>query len=184
MENNLVAKSQNTQRGRLLTGRVRIGLACAALCMVSAIAVGQVFEHREFQNPEQERRYREIISELRCLVCQNQNLADSNAPLAADLRDIVYDMLRKGKSEDEIHRFMVDRYGDFVLYRPPFTPKTVLLWAGPFVLLALGLLFLLRQIRKRSTAASGARTLDEAEREQLNAMLGSGSGALENRRED
>lgn len=151
--------------------------------MVSAMAFGQIFEHREFQSPEQERRYREIISELRCLVCQNQNLADSNAPLAADLREIVYDMIQNGKDDDEIHAFMVDRYGDFVLYKPLFEAKTVALWVGPFLLLAAGLWILLRQIRKRS-AAAGAVQLDDAEREKLSQMLGDGPDDPDHRRGD
>lgn len=164
--------------------RFRIVLLAVLFCAVSAGVIAQTFEQREFQSAEQERRYREIISELRCLVCQNQNLADSNAPLAADLRDIAYDMVRNGKSEEEIHAFMVNRYGDFVLYKPRFTPKTIALWAGPFALLALGLWFLLRQVRKRSAAMAAPAGLDETEREKLDAMLGESHDRPESRRDD
>jgi cytochrome c-type biogenesis protein CcmH len=95
-----------------------------------------------------ERRVANLAHELRCLVCQNQTLADSNAPLAVDLRNQIREQLKAGKSEREITDFMVQRYGDFVLYRPPFKASTVALWAGPFLLLALGAWLFYRRIRK------------------------------------
>src|SRR5881394_4407761 len=85
-----------------------------------------------------EKRVRELSTELRCLVCQNQTLADSNAPLALDLRNQIREQLKAGKTERDVVDFMVPRYGDFVLYRPPFKATTAALWTGPFVLLALG----------------------------------------------
>ena len=94
------------------------------------------------QNPELEKRVNALADELRCLVCQNQTLADSNAPLAVDLRNQIREQLAKGASERDVVDFMVARYGDFVLYRPPFKASTVALWAGPFVILILGLAFL------------------------------------------
>ncbi len=87
----------------------------------------------------QEARYQALIEELRCLVCQNQNIAESNAPLAEDLRLQVAEMINAGRSDAEIKDYLVARYGDFVLYRPPFKPNTWLLWGGPFLLLVLGL---------------------------------------------
>jgi cytochrome c-type biogenesis protein CcmH len=96
-------------------------------------------ETLNFANPQQEIRYREIIAELRCLVCQNQNLADSNADLAKDLRKKTHAMILAGQSDAQIIDFMVARYGDFVRYRPPFKPSTVLLWISPALLLLLGL---------------------------------------------
>lgn len=90
-----------------------------------------------------------LANELRCLVCQNQTIADSNAELAVDLRNQVREQLRQGKSEEDILAYMVQRYGDFVRYRPPFKFQTVLLWAGPFLLLAAGLLLLYRNLRRR-----------------------------------
>lgn len=86
---------------------------------------------------EQEARYRALITELRCLVCQNQTIAESNAPLAADLRDQVKAQIVAGKTDAEIHDYLTARYGDFVLYRPPFRERTWLLWVGPFALLLL-----------------------------------------------
>ena len=85
--------------------------------------------------PDQDARYHALIGELRCLVCQNQSIADSNAPLAADLREQVRAQITAGKSNAEVIEFVTARYGDFVLYRPPFKARTWLLWLGPFVLL-------------------------------------------------
>src|SRR5918999_4635432 len=91
------------------------------------------------QNPELEKRVNALADELRCLVCQNQTLADSNAPLAVDLRNQIREQLKAGKSERDVVAFMVERYGDFVLYRPPFKLRTALLWLGPFLILLLRL---------------------------------------------
>jgi cytochrome c-type biogenesis protein CcmH len=101
------------------------------------------------KDPKLEERVTALSSELRCLVCQNQTLADSNAPLAVDLRNTIREQLAKGASEKDVVDFMTARYGDFVLYRPPFKGTTLLLWTGPFVLLALGVFLFVRRIRKR-----------------------------------
>src|SRR5687768_15170114 len=90
------------------------------------------------QTPEMDKRVGALANELRCLVCQNQTLADSNAPLAVDLRNQIREQLAAGKSEQDVMDFMVARYGDFVLYRPPLKLTTVALWTGPFLFLALG----------------------------------------------
>ena len=121
------------------------------LVLAMSVATAKV-ELLEFQSAEAELRYKSLIAELRCLVCQNQNLADSNADLAADLRKITYDMIREGATDAEIVSFMVDRYGDFVLYRPPLKASTVLLWVGPFVLLAAGLVAAIAVMRRRRVA--------------------------------
>jgi len=94
----------------------------------------------QFANPEQQAVYETLTSELRCLVCQNQTIGDSNAELAADLRRQVYEMLQQGKSKQDILQFMTDRYGDFVLYNPPLKAKTGLLWLGPVAFLVMGLI--------------------------------------------
>src|SRR5438552_8793783 len=96
-----------------------------------------------------ERRVTNLAHELRCLVCQNQTIADSNAPLAVDLRNQIREQLAAGKSEREVDDFMVARYGDFVLYRPPLKASTVLLWAGPFAFLLIGFFVLARYLRRR-----------------------------------
>ena len=99
-------------------------------------------------DPALEERVTALANELRCLVCQNQTLADSNAPLAVDLRNQVREQLKSGASEREVRDWMVERYGDFVLYRPPFKATTLLLWTGPFVLLLIGLGLVLRIVRR------------------------------------
>ena len=105
------------------------------------------------QDPQLERRVTNLAHELRCLVCQNQTIADSNAPLAVDLRNQIREQLSAGKSEQQVVDFMVERYGDFVLYRPPFKATTILLWAGPFIFLIAGFYFLLRFLRRREVPA-------------------------------
>jgi cytochrome c-type biogenesis protein CcmH len=126
----------------------------AVLLMVLALPAYADEAAPAAQDPALEQRVMRLTSELRCLVCQNQSLADSHADLAIDLRNQVRSQMQAGKSDAEIREFMVARYGDFVLYRPPLKSTTALLWAGPFVLLAAGGLalgFYLRRRRKRLT---------------------------------
>lgn len=101
-------------------------------------------------NPDQEHTYNDLTHSLRCLVCQNQSIAESNAPLALDLREQVHNQLLDGKSSQEIKQFMVDRYGDFVLYRPPLTVATLLLWLGPALLFLLAAIWLVINIKKHN----------------------------------
>jgi len=123
----------------------------------------------EFDNAAQEQRYNTLIDELRCLVCQNQNLADSNADLAKDLRQKTYQMIKDGTPDDEIIGYMVDRYGDFVLYRPPVKLTTLFLWIGPFIILLIGLVSLVRVIRHRRGQALPVP--DRQQREQAQRLL-------------
>ena len=102
-----------------------------------------------FASQQQQERFNKLTEELRCLVCQNQNLSGSNAGLAKDLRKQTYEMLNQGKTPDQVVQYMVDRYGDFVLYRPRVKNDTLLLWFGPFVLLALVLWLVIRVMRKK-----------------------------------
>ena len=119
------------------------------------------------QDPALERRVTNLAHELRCLVCQNQTIAESNAPLAVDLRNQIREQLTRGKSEREVVDFMVARYGDFVLYRPPLKGTTLLLWAGPFVFLIAGFYFLLRFIRRRQVPAPRLSADDRARAAKL-----------------
>jgi cytochrome c-type biogenesis protein CcmH len=124
----------------------------AVLLMVLALPAYANEAAPAAQDPALEQRVIRLTSELRCLVCQNQSLADSHADLAIDLKNQVRSQMQAGKSDAEIREFMVARYGDFVLYRPPLKSTTALLWAGPFLLLAAGGLalgFYLRRRRKR-----------------------------------
>lgn len=111
-----------------------------------------------FANDEQEARFLHLTRELRCLVCQNQNLADSDAPLAHDLRKEVFRMLEAGNSDEQIKAFLVDRYGDFVLYRPPVKSNTLALWLFPAVLLGIGAVVVLLAVRRQNRQPAGPNT--------------------------
>ncbi len=119
-------------------------------------------------DPALEQRVMTLAAELRCLVCQNQTIADSSAPLAEDLRNQVREKMRQGASDSQIIDFMVERYGDFVLYRPPVKATTLLLWFGPLLLVAAGLLVLLRRLRRRPAPEP---ELNAAERERARRLL-------------
>ena len=103
-----------------------------------------------FNNKNLEQRYYSLIEEIRCLVCQNQSLADSDAPLAQDLRNEIYKMIHSKKSNNQITNYLVERYGDFVLYRPPLKKNTWFLWFGPFLFLAIAFFIVIFVIRNQS----------------------------------
>ena len=120
------------------------------LCGLPALAMAQTQEPPVFDNAEQEERYKELTTELRCVVCQNQNLADSDAQLAQDLRKEILGMLKDGQSDDQITGFLVDRYGDFVLYRPAIGGNTLALWLIPGILLGFGAIAVFFTVRNRN----------------------------------
>ncbi len=124
-----------------------------------------------FSDKDQEQRYQTLIEEIRCLVCQNQSLADSNAELAQDLRSEVYEMIVSGKQDDEIHQFLVERYGDFVLYRPPLKDNTLLLWFGPFLLLIIAVIITIIIIKKQSSNKTFKNDISEEEQKRLAEIL-------------
>lgn len=121
-------------------------------------------------NAEQEARYQKLTNELRCVVCQNQSVADSNAELAQDVRNLVRTQISQGQTNEQINDFLVERYGDFVLYNPPLTDKTYILWLGPFILMLFAFIILMFFIRRQTKAKSVALT--DAERDKLNQALG------------
>ncbi len=121
-------------------------------------------------DPVVEQRLIHIAEELRCLVCQNESLAGSQADLAKDLREEVRGLIKEGKTDNEVKDFLVSRYGDFVLYRPQIKPTTYLLWAGPFLLLIIGLFALIRYLKQRSKVVADA-PLSEAEKQRAEALL-------------
>lgn len=127
------------------------------------------------EDPVLEERVMKLSRELRCLVCQNETLADSRADLAEDLRNEIREQMRAGKTDQEIIQFLTARYGKFVLYRPPVDPTTYLLWFGPFVLLATGLWLLFRYVRQRGGAIAEA-PLSPEERRRADALLNGDSG--------
>jgi len=128
-------------------------------------------------NPQVEARLKHLAVELRCLVCQNQTLADSNAPLAEDLRREIREMIAKNMSDRDIIDFLVARYGDFVLYRPPLKPTTTLLWVGPFLLLIVGATALVIVLRKRQRKLADV-SLSEEERNRVAQLLAEGAKRL------
>ena len=140
--------------------RLQFSVCLMVLFLVFNVQAG--VEIQQFENIQQQQQYKKLIDELRCLVCQNQNLADSDAELAQDLRKKVATMIVDNKSEDEIIEYMVVRYGDFVLYRPPFKLQTLLLWLGPFLILIIGVIVLVGFIRKQQL-----KPVDEVANEQI-----------------
>ncbi len=123
-------------------------MSLASMAAFAQLQVDQ--EPLVFASIEQQERFNRLTEELRCLVCQNQNLADSDAPLAHDLRDEIFKMMQGGQSNEEIKSFLIERYGDFVLYRPPLQGNTLVLWLAPAVLLLAGAVVVGFSVRKRN----------------------------------
>jgi cytochrome c-type biogenesis protein CcmH len=139
----------------------------ALLCLALSLSVAHAKEAAPaVADPVLEARMLTITAELRCLVCQNQTIADSHAELAIDLREQVREMLQKGMTDQQITDYMTERYGDFVLYRPPFKRTTMLLWIGPGALLVLGLLGLVLMLRRRSRMPEDRFDAEEPEANQ------------------
>ncbi|MEL7450204.1 MAG: cytochrome c-type biogenesis protein [Pseudomonadota bacterium] len=135
-----------------MTGALRTTLALVLLT-VGSLTVELAFaidSAPAFGDPAMQARYERLVEELRCLVCQNQTIADSDAPLAQDLRAQVREMMGDGASDEQIMAFMTERYGDFVRYRPAFSPRTYAVWLGPFLLLAIGLGVVARVVMRRA----------------------------------
>ena len=154
----------------------RLLIACLLGAVVGLGLVGAAraaIDTYEFKGEVERERFRSLTEELRCPKCQNQNIADSNAPIATDLRREIYRMLDDGRSDKEIVDFLVMRYGDFVMYRPPLDSRTWLLWYGPFGLLGLGAIVLcVLVLRRRKVEKAPAQVaLSKAERERLDALL-------------
>lgn len=144
----------------------------AMLLLVSMQSVAAIDTY-EFKDEQTRERFQQLTEELRCPKCQNQNLADSNSPIAKDLRHEVYRMLDEGETDQSIADFMVARYGEFVLYKPRKDLSTYLLWYGPFVLLLIGVVVVLVMTRRKpaATKADNDASLDASERKQLNSLL-------------
>ena len=143
--------------------------AAALLALASAVAFGQADEIAH-PDPAVEQRLKDLAEELRCLVCQNQTIADSNAPLALDLRNQIREQVKQGRSDDQIRAYMVARYGDFVLYRPPLRGTTVMLWLGPLALLLVGAGAFWAVVRKRRPKAAAPEP-SPGRRAELEALL-------------
>lgn len=150
-------------------------IVVSGLLLASHLSSAAIEVH-EFKNEIDRQRYQSFIDEMRCPKCQNQNLSGSDSPIALDLRNELYLMIEEGKSDQQIVDFMVERYGEFILYRPRLSPATVLLWAAPVLLLVFGALFLWLLVRKRRRLAQDAETgLSQQERARLDALLNADS---------
>ncbi|WP_081665838.1 cytochrome c-type biogenesis protein [Marinimicrobium sp. LS-A18] len=147
------------------------------LLMLPWSAAHGAVDIREFDSETDRQRYQSFIDELRCPKCQNQNLAGSDSPIAKDLRDQVYRMIKEGRADKEITDFLVERYGDYVLYRPPLKAATLALWLGPVVVLLLGIIILIWVVRQRRSSGLAptetAKNLTDAERSELDRLLNS-----------
>ena len=153
-----------------MINRYLTSVSQSAILIVFVLATGTTVladDDLSFSQTPYESRYYRLINELRCLVCQNQALADSNAELARDLRLKTHQLIESGESDESIVRFMVDRYGDFILYRPPLRMRTILLWIGPALMLALGLIIFVRTTRRTHQDL----TLSTGEQHRLKALL-------------
>lgn len=150
------------KRLSLLTGLVALLISTVALAVI---------ETYEFSDPLLQERYQALSAELRCPKCQNQNIADSNAPIAQDLRKLLYQQLEQGASDEEILEYMVDRYGEFVRYRPRFSGATAILWLAPLVLLGLGAVIVVTILRKRRDLPATGVELSSEEQARLEALV-------------
>jgi cytochrome c-type biogenesis protein CcmH len=149
--------------------------ACWLVVLLAAMPSNAVIESYDFASDVERARYQHFIDELRCPKCQNQNLAGSNSPIAADLRRELHRMIVEGKNDDYIVQFMVARYGEFVLYRPRLDRNTAILWSAPVILGVVGLaviVVILRNQRRRAADVSISEPLTESEQQQLTALLG------------
>jgi len=144
-------------------------LLASALAVLGGMASATA-QDEPFANPAREERFRELARELRCLVCQGESILDSNADLATDLREKVRELMQAGRSNAEIREYLTDRYGDFVLFRPPMKPSTWVLWLGPGVLAVLALTVAFGLVYRRR-ARSATNALAEGERARLNELL-------------
>ena len=139
-------------------------------CLFPVQSIGQV-DTFEFENPEQQRRFRQLSDELRCPMCQNTNLTGSTGGVAEDLRREIHRMIIEGMSDQEIEQFMFERYGDFIFYRPRFRADTVIVWLGPLVFFLVGI-FIARNIwRRASTLDTGPDRLPEVDEQRLKELL-------------
>lgn len=145
-------------------------LAFVVSFLLIAAASAENENNYQFDNEQQRATYQQLTKELRCPKCQNQNIADSNAPLAEDMRDRTYQMLKEGQSREEIIQFMVARYGDFVHYQPPFTTVTSILWWGPLLIVFIGIGIAVALTRKKKAAVE----LTPEERQRLEQLRKSG----------
>jgi cytochrome c-type biogenesis protein CcmH len=151
--------------------RRALSLLALVLCLLPAVAAWAKEAQPLADDPVIEKRMMALAENLRCLVCRNETIASSHAPLAADLREQIREQMRAGKSDQEIMAFMTERYSDYVLFRPPVKMTTYLLWFGPFVLLGVGIVVQYLYLKRRRERLK-EKPLSEAERRRVEALLG------------
>jgi cytochrome c-type biogenesis protein CcmH len=150
MKGALAARASSAALLAALLAAVLGAVLAAASTPARAQAPRALDDYGQLQDPALQARFEHITVQLRCLVCQNESIADSNVELASDLRRQVREMLVAGQSDDAIFKFMTDRYGEFVRFNPPLETKTLFIWGAPFVMLLLGVLIVYRIVRQRS----------------------------------
>lgn len=151
-----------------------IRLASMLIGVMLSVSAWAAIDTYSFKSVEQEQQYRELTEQLRCPKCQNNSIADSNAIIAADMRQKVYELMEKGYTNKQITEYMVARYGNFVTYEPPLTAATLILWAGPALFVLLGAIVVITRARRRrpnEPEVSSSETLSEAEKQRLNQLL-------------
>lgn len=150
------------------------GLLLLLICLVLAGPIhAATLADYTFDDPNKEADFRDLIGEMRCLVCQNESLSGSNADLAVDLRNEIYDMMKSGQSKEDVISFMVNRYGDFVLYSPPMKLSTYPIWFGPVILLLIGAFLLMRALKKKRQSQEA--NLSAEEQKRLESLLNQSS---------
>ncbi|BCU06290.1 cytochrome c-type biogenesis protein [Allochromatium tepidum] len=154
---------------RTQTQSLAAALMLAGALLTTAPAHAFTLEEFTFEDPARTQEFRDLTGELRCLVCQNESLAGSQAGVAQDLRKEIYRMMQEGRSRQEVIDFLVERYGDFVLYEPPLRPSTLILWFGPFLFVGFGAYLLARTLQRKK--AEPEQDLSEAERARLQQLL-------------
>lgn len=140
------------------------------LLLLPALSLAAI-EAQQFDNAQQEADYRSLIQELRCPQCQNNNIADSNATISADMREKTLELLKQGKTKQEVVDYMVERYGNFVTYDPPLTPATVLLWLTPLFLILIGFVLLAKRKKLHRQAVSSVQNSAEFDQHRLQRIL-------------
>ena len=146
------------------------------VCLLFAVSSVHAIEEVQLDDLADESRFNELANELRCMVCQNQSIADSNAELARDFRNQVKEKINQGQSNEDIRQYMIARNGDYILYRPPFNMATALLWTGPFLLVIIGLYIVFR-ILKRPARVDTEAPVDAGQQARLKAMMDDEGGA-------
>jgi len=141
------------------------------LALVPSLAFAVVVDQQRFDDPALEQRVHEISKTLRCLVCQNQSIEDSDADLAKDLRKVVRERVAVGDTDDQVRTYMVDRYGEWVLMRPPVSERTYALWLGPLAILLLGLIGVIAMLRRRGKTGTSVADLSAADHARAQALL-------------